>query len=79
MPYFLVSNSDGETSIGIVDAHELAVGLADGDFGSAPRFADRLPRSLNDTREFPEGTMLLIKGEIVVPQPVQVAMAYEVP
>lgn len=73
---FLVHSSNGDTDIRAVDPDDLLRKINSGWYGDNPQFLDALPDT-PDTNYWPEGSFLLIKGEIVVPKPRQVIIEYE--
>jgi hypothetical protein len=81
MSYFLIHNSDGDTTVREVDPKEVAENLAAGDYyGPDTEFLSEIPKN-NDTNYWGENTYLLIKGEIVTPKPktMTVVETYEIP
>ena len=71
---FIISNSDGDTSIRAVSEEEFLSELNDGDYPSVA-FLDLIEGS-TDPNYWPEGTLLVIKGEVVVPKPKTVVKQY---
>ncbi len=79
MTYFIIWNSDGETYVEVIEPSKLVKDLVNGDYGDDPLFLDTLPVGINaQTDYWPEGSHLIIKGEIVVPKPVEVVMGYKI-
>jgi hypothetical protein len=77
MAYFLIHNSDGDTTVYPEDPEQLCLDITRGDYGDDPQFLDRLPDE-HDTNCWPEGAYLLIRGEIVTPKPKQVTTKWTV-
>ena len=71
MPYFVITSSDGETHVTQLDAAELLKRLkpdSEGDtYWGRSKAMDSIPKS--NTNYWPEGSLLIINGEIVVPKP----------
>lgn len=72
--YFVISNSDGDTTVEQVTEAILKERLAEGYYGSV-----EFKSSLNDNKDtnYWGNDILIIKGEIVVPQPVQTVTEYK--
>lgn len=77
--YFLITaNEDGETYVTqISNIEKFLQELADGDYGKSPKFLSDRREFSTDTNEW-NGAMLLIKGEVVVPKPMEVVTKYSV-
>ncbi len=75
MKYYLIRNSDGDVYVTAYTKKEIQEELDSGELNS--RFLDSLPDS--DTNYWGENTVLLIKGEIVVPEPKEVTIKHELP
>lgn len=78
MPYFLIWCSDGETRIQPINPATFVQELNDGDYEGA-EFLAALPKTLGDSSDpayWPEGAHLIIRGEIVTPQAVEVVKEY---
>jgi hypothetical protein len=77
---FLISNSDGDTSVRMVDEGTFLAELNRGDYGPAPRFltADELTER-DDTNYWPEGSVLVIRGSLIVPAAMQVIKEWGLP
>ena len=73
MAYFLIYNSDGDTYVREVAIEQTLREYANGEMSGD--FAAMLPDT--DTSCWGDN-MVLIKGEIVTPKPVQVVTQYEV-
>lgn len=77
MAYFLIYNSDGDTMVMEIAEAKLLKELNASNYGERPMFMVAMPES--DTNYWPEGALLLIRGEIVVPVAEQVVTAYKLP
>ena len=73
MSYFVIRNSDGDTYVDEVSEEVLKTRLADEYYGSQG-FLKKVPG--NDTNYWGEN-ILIIKGSVVVPQPVQTVTEYK--
>jgi len=65
--YYLIHNSDGDTTVRPIDKEKFLKELADGDYGDDVYFLDEIP-SNNDTNYWGENSYLIIKGNIVTPK-----------
>ena len=74
MTYFVINVSDNGSSISSMSKEALQEALVDGYWGSSNKVFNKIPCS--DISEWPEG-MLIIKGTVVVPKVVEVAVKYE--
>ena len=72
---FIISNSDGDTTVTPKTEAEFLQELNDGDYGDSPVFLTSLDRE--DTNYWPEGALLLIRGEIIQPRTAQVVKEYK--
>jgi len=83
MPYFLLTSNEDGTSIIQLDEQELLKRITpdkNGDawYGSDVTFLSGVPKSDKGYwNGVPENSVLIIKGEIVVPKPKAVAVKYE--
>lgn len=77
MKYYLIYNSDGDTTVCEYDKEPLLTDINAGDWGESPEFLDALPKS-RDTNYW-KGKMLIIKGEIVTPEKKEVVTKYDLP
>ena len=83
--YFVITNSDGDTSIDALTSEELKSRLTaeEGEDGACyygkPVFKGTLPSDQWDTNYWGENEMLIIKGRIVVPEPETVVETYKLP
>lgn len=73
MKYYLIYNSDGDTSVCEYDRDKLLAEIEDKAWGEEPVFLDKLPgRDTNYWRG-----MLIIKGEIVTLKKKEVITKYD--
>jgi len=72
--YFVINNSDGDTYVQMLTKEELVKRLNEEYYGSDPIFLDKIPSNM-DTNYWGEG-ILIIKGAVTVPQPVQIVTEY---
>ena len=77
MTYFVICNSDGDTTVSRMTAEELKKALNDKDWGENPEFITPDEKCDDDTNYW-AGGMMIIKGEIIVPQAKQTITEYEV-
>lgn len=73
--YFLIHNSDGDTTVDLIDRGQFLEDLANGEYGKA-EFLKEIPK-MGDTNYWGENTYLIISGEIIVPKPKTVVTQYE--
>lgn len=73
--YFVISNSDGDTTVEEISKTELLKRIADCDYGHGD-FLTQLPQN-TDTNYWGEG-VLIIKGTIVTPKAEQVVTKYNI-
>jgi hypothetical protein len=71
--YFIIRNSDGDTTVRTVSKEQLLRDINDGEFGDV---LSKIPEN-NDTNYWGEG-VLIIKGTIVVPKAEQVVTKYSI-
>ena len=76
MSYFLIKNDEGDTIVTKIDPEKFLKELKDGDWGEDLHVLDFLP-SNTDTNYWGKNTVLIIKGEVVRPKPIEVATKYE--
>jgi hypothetical protein len=76
MKYYLIRNSDGDTSVSQIDKEKFLASIEDGDYGESPEFLDSLV-GLSDTNYWGD-KMLLIKGEIVTLKKKEVVTKYDI-
>lgn len=74
--YFIIHNSEGDTTVRIVSKERLLKDLDNGDYGEYPIFLDSIPQS--DTNYWGEERYLIIKGSIVTPKAKQVITKHEI-
>lgn len=72
---FIITNSDGDTRVTPQTEEQFLKELNNGDYGSNPVFLTNLNQE--DTNYWPEGAILLIRGEIIQPKPVKLVESYE--
>ena len=74
---FLIHNSDGDTTVEPLEEHEFVRRLNEHYYGDAPRFieADSIS-GRHDTNDWAVGAYLVIRGEIVMPQPNTTVITY---
>ena len=79
--YFVVrSGEDGTTVSKPMSKAELEGKLAEGYWGECTSFLDRVPDSDKGCWWCtPDGAILVIKGEIVIPRPIEGVQTYESP
>ena len=75
MTYFVIHNIDGDTYVDVLSAQELTERLNENYYGRSVEFLDTV--SNHDTNYWGDGH-LIIKGEIVIPKPVETVTKYEV-
>lgn len=75
--YFVIRNSDGDTSICQMTAEELKKALQEDDWGSNPDFIKPDSKYDRDTNYWGR-KLMIIKGEIIVPKAKQTVTEYEV-
>jgi len=73
--YFIITNSDGDTTVTPYTHKELVDELNDGEWGDSYTFLDSMPTE-KDTNYWGEGTVLIIKGAIVSPEEEAVITKY---
>lgn len=76
MKYYLIYNSDGDTSVVEYDKDQLLKEIEDGEWGENPEFQGCL---LGRDTNYWEGKMLVIKGEIVTLEKKEVVTKYDLP
>jgi len=65
---FVISNSDGDTDVRMVDEATFLQRLNDGDYGENPHFITmEYLKEHSDTNYWPEGAILVLRHEVVVP------------
>ncbi len=72
--YYVITNSDGDTTVTEVDGETLKERLAEGYWGNVGFKRDLSGNT--DTNYWGEN-ILIIKGNIIVPQPVQTVTEYK--
>jgi hypothetical protein len=75
MSYFLIYQFDTEATVRQVTKEELEAALAEGAYSEG--FLDKLSSDVDDPASWGE-RVLLIKGEIIVPQPVDIIRKWSV-
>jgi len=76
--YFIISNSDGDTTVTEMSKEELLLAIEENYWG------DRTPMTLQDYHESRSDTnywgesIMIIKGNVVVPTPKQVITKFEI-
>jgi len=73
--YFVINNSDGDTTVTELTKEQLLKAIQENYWGDRVTF-DKLPKD-NDTNYWGEG-LLIIKGRIVTPKPEQVITKYNI-
>ena len=80
--YFIIHNSDGDTSVKPTTKEQFLKDIADGDYDlpiSGVTFIEDLDDVENlDTNYWPENSYLIIKGKIVTPKPKEIVTEYEI-
>lgn len=76
MAYFVIYQGSDDLKIDQLDSAELLDRIRNGWYGDNPEFSSKMPRWA-DASEWYIGTVLIIKGEIVVPRPVQIVTEWE--
>lgn len=74
--YFIISNSDGDTTVDVVDKETLLERIDDGYYGNDRKPFKELPKE-NDTNYWSDG-ILIIKGKVVSPVAEQVVTKYNI-
>ena len=74
--FFIIHNSDGDTTVRIISKEELLKDLDNGDYGEDPIFLDEIPQS--DTNYWGEERYLIIKGNIVTPKAKEKIIKHEI-
>ena len=69
--YFVITNLDGETFIDTLTEEELENKLNENYWGGDPIFMNSLGEDDKNTNNWEEGTVLIIKGETIMPSPVE--------
>jgi len=81
--YFVIHNSDGDTTVRMLTRDELMADLAerledDPDYDPAEDYLDGYDKECpHDTGYWPENKALIIKGSVVFPKPEQVVRTTE--
>jgi len=73
--YYIIKNSDGDTTVDAINKTELLKRIKEGYYGGTGVFKD-LP-SQRDTNYWGEN-LLIIKGTIVEPKPVETVTEYDI-
>jgi len=76
MQYFVIHNGDGDTTVNSFTKEELEKRLAEKHWGDDIQFLDDMP--IQSDTNYWETKFLIIKGDIVVPKPIEVVKLYEV-
>ena len=74
--YFIINNSDGDTTVRLISKEQLLRDLDAGDYGTDPQFLDNIPES--ETNYWGEEKYLIIKGSIVTPKAKEVITKHEI-
>lgn len=74
--YYIISNSDGDTTVEQVDKETLLKRIEENYYGSHKGILEKIPTN-NDTNYWGEN-ILIIKGKIVTPTPEQVVTKYDI-
>lgn len=75
--YFVISNSDGDTTVRAISKQQLLKNIEEGDYGeNANEILSFIPEN-TDTNYWGRG-VLIIKGTIVVPKAEQVVTKYNI-
>lgn len=74
--YFVISNCKGETTVESLNKEQLTTGLNNKAWGDNVVFMDKIPEF--DTNYWSGGAVLIIKGDIIVPRPVEYVIKLEV-
>lgn len=74
--YFIISNSDGDTTVEAVDKDTLLERIEEGYYGSDTGVLKELPKE-GDTNHWGEN-ILVIKGKVVSPVAEQVVTKYDI-
>lgn len=72
--YFVIRNSDGDTTVTEVTKEQLLKNINDGEYQDAMY---KLPTN-SDTNYWDEHSCLIIKGKIVTPSAVEVVTKYDI-
>lgn len=77
--YFLIHNSDGDTSVNPITKEEFLKDITTDEEYEGAVFIEDLDKIDNlDTNCWPENSYLVIKGKIVVPKPKEVVVEFEI-
>tara|TARA_R100001594_G_scaffold121248_2_gene157050 strand:- start:338 stop:565 length:228 start_codon:yes stop_codon:yes gene_type:complete len=74
--YFVIKNTDGDTIVSSMTKEVLEERLNEDWYGTDVKFLNEIPKN-NDTNYWGED-ILIIKGDIVTPKPVQTVTEYEI-
>jgi len=75
MPFFVISNSDGDTTVDMVSKEQLNERLNEKYWGESAEFFDAMPAEM-DTNYW-GGKILIINGDVAFPKPVKVVTEWE--
>ena len=76
-PYFVIRSSDGDTTVFEYNKEDLIADLEAGEFGNeGEKILEHIPT--DDTNFWHEGSVLIIKGTIVVPKAVKHIIKFEI-
>jgi len=73
--YFVISNSEGDTTVRTRTKTQLLNDLDNGDYGENPSFIEEIPQA--DTNYWGDESYLIIKGEIITPTVKQVVTKHD--
>lgn len=74
--YFIICNSDGETTVDQVSKEELKKRIDGSWYGALEDVLKAVPR--NADTNYWDGKILIIKGKVVCPKPVKVVERFEI-
>lgn len=74
--YFVITNSDGDTHVDVLNKEELLKRINEGYYGSNREIFDKLPKE-SDTNYWGDG-ILIIKGSLVSPKPISKITEYTI-
>lgn len=75
--YYVIHNSDGYTTVTLLNKDELIERVNDNYWGSDVEYLDSIPRE-TDINYWGEGKVLIIKGDVSVPKPKKVIETFEI-
>ena len=74
--YFVITNSDGDTNVTPFTKEALEAAIAENYWGEDVTYLEKIPNP-TDTNYWGV-SVLIIKGDVVVPKPVETVIKYEI-